>query len=344
MLRRLAHGAFAPALMTLIAATAGGCSSDEQKDDSIVGDIRQSQTWKNGTKLGGLIRIFEGATVEIEPGARIECTDAVLIQVGGVLRVKSAGQRAKITCPRWRGIQVVANGEVELEGIDLENPETGFETTRGAKLAKITDSSILNSTWPMRVGAATTMEATRVKVTTPTTLGAFEVSVTEVFGTFIGKYIDYEANGNEGIMAMRDGVIDLEDSTLKAKNGYDLVSSYGGKSVKVRYTTMTGAHCGVHIAESKDADKIATGSFEIDHVTSEGNIFGITIYAASDQGPHAVRSSNFQGTSAWLDLQGPHGPIAFENVYFEVDNRLVLNTDPVPVNKAPARIDNAKPR
>lgn len=328
----------------MIAATAGACSSNEQKDDSIVGDIRQSQTWKNGTKLGGLIRIFEGASVEIEPGARIACTDAVLIQVGGALRVKAAGQRATITCPRWRGIQVVANGEVELEGIDLENPETGVETTRGAKLARITDSSILNSTWPMRVGAETTMEATRVKVTTPTTLGPFEVSVTEVYGTFIGKYIDYEANGNEGIMAMRDGVIDLEDSTLKANKGYDLVSSYGGKSVKVRYTTMTGAHCGPHIAESKDADKVPTGSFEFDHITSEGNVFGITIYAASMQGPLVVKDSNFQGALAWLDLQGDHGPLTFENVYFETDNRLVVNTDQPVVNKASARIENAKPR
>ncbi len=333
--------------MMMIAAVTGACSSsdgEEPKDEGIVGDIRQSQTWTNGTKLGGIIRIFEGVTVEIEPGARIECTEAVQIQVGGTLRVKSPGQRATITCPRWRGILVAANGEVELEGVDLENPETGVETTRGAKPTKITDSSITNSTWPIRVGAETTMEATRVRITTPTTLGAFEVSVSEVFGTFIGKYIEYEANGNEGFMAMRDGVIDLEDSTLKGTNAFDLVSSYGGKSVKVRYSTMTGAHCGLHIAESKDADKVPTKSFEIDHVTSENNIYGITIYAASDEGPHVVKNSNFQGTGAWLDLQGDHGPITFENIYYDKDNRIVVDTPPVSVQQAPARIENAKPR
>jgi hypothetical protein len=336
--------------MMMIAATSGACSSDEEgpKDDSIVGDIKQSQTWKNGTKLGGLIRIFEGATVDIEPGARIECTEAVQIQVGGTLRVKSPGQRATITCPRWRGILVAANGQVELEGIDLENPEIGVETTKGAKPTTITDSSITNSTWPVRVGVETTMTATRVKMTTPTTLGAFEVSVSEVYGTFIGKYIEYEANSNEGFMAMRGGVIDIEDSTLKATNGFDLVSSYGGKSVKVRYTTMTGAHCGPHISESKDADKVPTESFEFDHITSEGNIFGITIYAASMQGPLVVKNSNFQGTQAWLDLQGDHGPITFENVYYDKDNRLMQKTDPVGVTQAPeratARIENAKPR
>jgi hypothetical protein len=343
MLRRLAKNAWAPVVVMMISAGQSACTDDSDNKSEIVGDIRQSQTWKDGDKLAGVIRIFEGATIEIEPGARITCVEAVQIQVGGTLRVKSAGKRAKITCPRWGGILVATHGQVDLEGIDLENPDIGVETTKGAGAVSVTDSSITSSARPFRVGAGTKLTVTNVVATTPTTLQELDVSVSEVFGTFVAKRLDYEANTNEGIMAMKGGEVDIEDSTLKAKNGFDLVSSYGGKSVKVRYTTMRGGHCGAHIDQSKDAEKTPTGSVEIDHVTSENNTFGITIYAASTEGPHIVKDSNFQGASAWLDLQGLHGPITFQNVFTDGTEN-IQNTDPPTITKASARVDDAKPR
>lgn len=329
--------------MMMIAAGVSACSDSDETKNERVGDIRQSEVWKDGYKLAGLIRIFEGATIDIEPGAHITCVEAVQIQVGGTLRVKSPGKRAKITCPHWRGILVASNGEVDLEGIDLENPDVGVETTKGAKPVTITDSSITSSVRPFRVGAETKLTATKVTATTPTTLQDLDVSVTEVFGTFIAKRLDYEANTNEGIMAMKGGELDIEDSTLKAKNGYDLVSSYGGKSVKVRYTTMTGGHCGAHIDASKDQERRPTGTFEFDHVTSESNTFGITIYAASVEGPLVVKDSNFQGAASWIDLKGDHGPISFQNVFTE-GAETIQNTDPPTISKAPGRIESAKPR
>jgi hypothetical protein len=331
--------------LALLAAPAVlcGCSSDDDptNDREKVGEIRQNQTWKNGDKIVGVVSVFEGATLEIEPGAVIGCTPAAKIQVGGTLRVKAGARRAKISCPQWTGILVAANGRVELEGIDLENPEVGIDTTKDAGEVTITDSSIIASERPFRVGEGTTVRATNVRVTTPTTQ---VVSVSEVYGTFIAKRLDYEANANEGIMAKKGGVVDIEDSTLKATGGYDLVSSYGGKSVKIRYTTMSGAHCGPHIDESKDDDHVPTGSIEIDHVTSEQNIYGITIYAASPEGPHTIKDSNFIGISAWLDLQGPHGPIHFQNVYSEGNTAILGTEPPAELTKADARIEAAKPR
>jgi len=77
--------------------------------------------------------------------------------------------------------------------------------------------------------------------------------------------------------------------------------------------------------------------------TSEDNIYGITIYAASVEGPHIIKDSNFAGTAAWLDLQGDHGPITFENV-FTTGEETILRTDPPTITRAPARIEGAGPR
>jgi hypothetical protein len=320
------------------------CSEEEGPTNERSGDIRGADVWKNGYKLTGVIRIVEGATVEIEPGARITCSSAVQILIGGTLRAKSgSGKRAAINCSSWRGILVGKNGNLELEGIDLENPEIGIETTRNAGDVSVKDSDIRGAARPFTVGAESTLTLTKVRATTPTTLPAGFVSVSEVHGKLVAKYLDYNANDNEGVMVMRGGEAVIEDSTMKATNGLDLVSSYGGKSLAIRYTTLAGAHCGPHIADSKDPDKVPTGSIEIDHVSSENNIYGITIYAASAEGPHVIKDSNFQGNLAWIDLQGDHGPITFQNV-FTAGNETILNTDIPVFQKTTARIENAKPR
>ncbi|OJY26370.1 MAG: hypothetical protein BGO98_39125 [Myxococcales bacterium 68-20] len=339
MLRRLA-------LLPLVALAISSCSSSEDdkvKVDTKVGDIRTNEVWKDGLKLTGVIRIFEGATVEIEPGAKITCSESVLIQVGGAIRVESSNEHASIACPRWRGIQVAQNGRLDIDGLDIENAEVGYETTKGAGTVNITNASILATVRPFLVGAGSTMNLTRVKATTPTQLGEFEVSVSEVFGKLIAKFLDYEANTNEGIMVQKGGEAEIEDSVLKAKNGLDLVSMYGGTSLKLSYSTLRGAHCGPHLGVSKDEEKRPPGRLEIDHVTSEDNIYGITIYAASVEGPHIIKDSNFAGTAAWLDLQGDHGPITFENV-FTTGEETILRTDPPTITRAPARIEGAGPR
>ncbi len=334
MLRRLA-------LVTLIVGGVSACSAGDEKTpekantNTKSGDIRTSEVWKDGLKLDGVVRIFEGATVEIEPGAKIGCTEAALIQVGGTLRVKATAQHATISCSRWRGIQVAQNGQLDIEGLDTENAEYGIETTKGAGVVNVTDSNVLAAVHPFTVGPESKLSVTRVKATASTRLLEGESSVSEIRGTLVAKYLDYEANTNEGIMLKDGGEADIEDSTLVAKGGLDMVSSYGGKSLKLRYSTLRGAHCGPHMQ--------GIGTLEIDHVTSEDNVFGITIYDASTEGPHVIKDSNFAGAVAWLDLQGDHGPITFQNV-FTTGQETITRTDPPTITKATARIEGAGPR
>jgi hypothetical protein len=340
MLRRFA-------LLPLFVMGLTSCSSEEDSLTKVAaksGDIRTNEVWKDGLVLDGVVRIFEGATVEIEPGAKIKCKEPVIIQVGGTLRVKSTGEHATITCSRWRGIQVAQNGQLDIDGLDIENADVGVDTTTGAGLVNVTNSSILVTTRPFLVGAGSTLNLTRVKITTPTDLtAAHDVSVSEVFGKLVAKFLDYEANTNEGIMVQKGGEAEIEDSTLKAKGGLDLVSMYGGKSLKLSYSTLSGAHCGPHLGVSKDDEKRPPGTLLIDHITSETNFFGITIYGASMEGPHVVKDSNFGGLTAWLDLQGDHGPLAFQNV-FTAGEPIIANTDPPTIEKAAAKIEGAGPR
>lgn len=318
---------------------ASSCSSSDSTDSNVrVGDIRTNDVWKNGTKLTGVVRIFEGATVQIEPGARITCSEAAMIQVGGTVRVKAGANHATITCARWPGFQVVTNGSLDIEGLDIENADVGVDTTENAGAVTLTDSQILTSTRPFRVGAGTTMTLNKVKATTPTTLGAYDTSVGQVFGTLIAKHLTYDANTHEGIMVEGGGTLDMEDSTLKGQNGKDLVSAYrGAKSVKVSYSHLSGAHCGPHM-EGVD-------SFVFDHVTSESNLYGITIYKTSTVGPFIVKDSNINGIVAWLDLQGDHGALEFTNVFATGGNETIAKTDPPKtLTKAPAKIEGAGPR
>jgi hypothetical protein len=107
---------------------------------------------------------------------------------------------------------------------------------------------------------------------------------------------------------------------------------------------MSGAHCGLHFAAAHDDQNVLPGSILVDHVTSQQNQFGITIYAASLAGPHSVKDSNFAGSNSWIDYQGNHGPIDFEGNY-AVGHENIVQTD-VPTFNTPAAapIADAKPR
>jgi hypothetical protein len=343
MLRRLATSAHA--LTALASATLVSCSSSAPTPNERVGEIHQNDTWTDGTKLTGLIQIYEGATVTVEPGAKITCTDAVQIQIGGSFVIKAGSKRTQITCNHWRGFLVATDGKVDITGLDTGNADVGIETSTGAGAVTITDSSITSTPRPFLARKNSTITATKVHASTPTTLGPDEISVSEIFGTLTAKYLTYEANTNEGVMVQNGGSADIQDSTMTGKNGFDLISCYGCKSLSVSYTTMAGAHCGLHFAPAHDDPKVYPGSLAIDHVTSDTNLFGITIYAASDAGPHSVKSSNFDGdANSWLDYQGPHGPIDFEGNYVTGHVNIIQTDTPTFNTPATAPIADAKPR
>jgi hypothetical protein len=326
--------------VTLLSAALGclafaGCSSDEASTpETRSGDVRASETWKSGLELTNTVRIIGPAVVEIEAGATIKCSKGVQIQVGGVLR-KAAGPRAKIACPDWEGIVVAQGGKVELEDFDLENPLGGITTTPGAADSTLKRGSITKSVKPFTVGKDSKLLLEDVKATAPAEVAADVQSIAEIRGTLIAKKLDYDAVTNEGLSIRDGGSAEIVDSFIHGKGGLDMVSSYGGKSLKLSYSKLSGAHCGPHMQ--------GIDSFEIDHITSEDNTYGITIYEAG-AGPLVVKDSNLSGIAAWLDLKGPHGQITFENVFTDGGKALIVETEPPTIKQASAAIPGAAPR
>lgn len=276
--------------------TSGGTTTPP---DGIVGDVRESVTWEDGTKLAGVVRIVEGTTVTIAPGAKITCNDATQILVGGTIKVDAKAKHASISCAKWTGITVAANGRLDIDGLDIENAAVGYQTTAKAGDCTVKNSKITTSVRPFLVNADSKLVLDHVDASVPATVGQFDKSYVEVFGTLEARYLTYEAQGNEGIMTKDGGNTTITDSKLTAHGGQDLVSSYNGATLNVSYTTMEGAHCGVHLQG-------VTGSATFDHITSTGNLFGVTIYGAATA---TVKNSNLSGSIAWLDMQGDHGDI-----------------------------------
>lgn len=339
----------APVALALALSVLAGCSSsssEESEDNVRAGDINGADTWKTGLKLTGSITITANAVVDIEPGAVITCNEGVTIFVAGTLRAKAAAKHAKITCKGWTGISVSAGGKVDVEGLDTENAILGLGLGEGAQESRFVDGNITSARKPLFVGKGAKLTVSKAKISAPDNVPDNEISISDVYGTLIASRIEYDAKVNEGLSAKLDGTLEIEDSVLKGIGGKDMVSSYGGKNVKVSYTTMNGAHCGIHIDAHNEKGKagIPTGSFTIDHVSSDPNAYAITIYGAG-AGPNLVKDSNMVGQIAWIDFAGEgNGPISFENVYSTGGEVIVGGPAPVFKGKAAAPIPNAKPR
>lgn len=333
-----------PAVLLAVGVLAAGCSSEEDgaEPDARAGEIRGNDVWKNGVVLTGTVTIAKDAVVEIEPGAQIKCAEGGAISVAGTLRVRAAANHAKISCARWSGIAVTAGGKLDVEGLDLDNALLAVGLDDGAAPSRYADGTVVSSLRPIYVGKGAKLEVARAKMSVPDKVADTEVSISEVHGTLAASRLEYDAKANEGISVKKGGELTVEDSVIKGKNGLDLISSYGGKSVKVSYTTLDGAHCGVHI-DADAASKTPTTSFEIDHVTSDPNTFAITIYA-SGAGPNTVQQSNMVGLAAWIDFQGDHGPITFDGVYTSGGEVMTGGPAPTIKNKATAPVSGAKPR
>ncbi|HSO33130.1 MAG TPA: right-handed parallel beta-helix repeat-containing protein, partial [Labilithrix sp.] len=273
--------------------------------------------------------------VEIAPGATITCAEGATLFVAGTLRARAAAAHARITCSRWAGLVVSAKGHVDLEGVELENGSIGLGMAAGAADSTFSEGAIVGSLKPLTLAPGTKLTLSKSKLSTPVKVAAEAVSISEIEGSLVASRIDYDANGNEGISVKQGGELDLQDSTLHGKNAQDLVSAYGAKHLKIAYSTFLGAHCGLHVQPSE--------SFEIDHVTSDSNIFGITIYG-SGSGPNTVKASNFTGTAAWLDFQGDNGAISFDGVYTSGSEVMTGGPPPSVSNKAMSPISDAKPR
>jgi hypothetical protein len=321
-------------VVALACLSVSGCSTEEETPDTRAGDIRANDTWKNGLELTGTVRIIGPSVVEIEPGATIKCTKGAQILIGGVLR-KAPGAKAKISCSDWQGILVAQGGKLELEDFEIENAVVGVETTPGALDSTVKKSSFSNTLKPFLVGKDSKLLLEDVKAVTPRQVADNVLSIADVHGTLVAKKLDYDTGPSEGVTVREGGSAEIEDSFIHGVGGQDMIATRNAKSLKVSYTKVSGAHCGPHI-EGVD-------SFTIDHLVSEDNTYGITIYGAG-AGPNLVKDSNIQGDAAWLDIQGEHGPITFENVYTSGGEPLVKDTTPPTINKASGPVAGAGPR
>jgi hypothetical protein len=325
----------------LVVGAVAACSSSGETTavsgpaDARAGEVHGADVWKDGLVLTGSVTIGADANVEIAPGATIACAPGATLFVSGVLRAKASASHAKITCARWAGLVVNKGGRIEVEGLELENGTFGVGLATGALESSFRDGAIRNSLKPIGIASGTKLTLANSSLSTPVTVSTNEISISEVQGTLVASRIDYDANANEGISVKQGGELDLQDSTMHGKNALDLVSAYGAKHIKVAYSTFKGAHCGLHVEPSE--------SFEIDHVTSESNVYGITIYR-SGTGPNTIKASNFTGVVAWLDFQGDNGPITFDGVYTSGASVMTGGPPPTVLNAATAPIADAKPR
>jgi hypothetical protein len=334
-------------IVTMGAFALGACSSSSSSSSSSgeppvndpnarTGEVHGHEVWKDGIKLTGSVTIAPDADVEIAPGATITCAENVTLFVSGKLHASAAVQKAKITCPRWSGINVNPGGQADLEGVDLENATVGILTQGGALDSRFAQASLTNILKPFVVANKSKLTLEKVVATTPARLGPNELSLATVEGVLVASRLDYDAHNYDGLWVGKGGELDLQDSTFHGMNAADLVSAYEAKHVKIAYSTFTGAHCGLHFQPSE--------SFEIDHVTSDSDVYGITIYA-SGAGPNTVKSSNFTGFADWIDFQGTvHGPITFDNVYTKGAEVLTGTPAPTVTGKVTTPIPDAKPR
>jgi hypothetical protein len=266
-------------------------------------DIVDDTTWKDGTKLSASVTIEAGVTVTIDPGAKITCPSGGAITVFGTLKHAANSTHASFSCDKWTGIVVGQGATLDLDSVDIANASNGLEI-QGGNAAATWDNGVMSGCeTPFLMGVGSTLTTTHSKITSVT-------GYSQIKGALTASYLEYDAGTNEGIvLGDPSASLDVTDSTFTGALGggtdSDFVVSEQGKSIKVAYTKITGAHCGFHI------DSVA--QFTIDHVTSD-NVYGAMLYG-SGSGPNTISYSNFTGKADALDVQGTNGEIDISNSY-----------------------------
>ncbi len=306
------------AALTLLAALSCSCSSSSETEapPTRTGLITADDTWPSGLTLSGNIVIGKNATVTVAAGAKIKCAEGSTITIDGTLRVAAEGRRATISCARWGGLVVQAGGAIDAVGLDLENARTGLLLREGARDSRFEAGDIRNSINPFALEKSTKLTLTNVKATTPAELGTDasnticggqSTSCGLVFGTLVASRLDYDQQGHEGILVYDGGELTIEDSHIHGNNSPgEAIWSLKGKKVTVRYTKMSGVHCGVHFEP--------VGSFELDHIEMAKNVYGARMFGSQE--PSVIKDSNVAG-NAILDLEmfGQNSQITLENVF-----------------------------
>jgi hypothetical protein len=305
-------------------SSGGGTSSSGSSGTTVSGD----ETWDSSKEIKGKVTVAAGATVTIKAGATLKCSAGAEVFVKGTLKVSASSNRAKISCATWKGLAVANGGTLDVDGLDVENPDTGVRMESGNTKTEATfkNGSITGTATPFLIGenAKLSVIKSKVQATGPS----------NIYGDIYMSYVDYDKGAAEGIiMESTNGSIVIEDSTLRG-NGFtgEFVQSTKGKFVKVVYTTISDAHCALHF------DSVE--SFEVDHITATNQVFGAMLYGSTKGG--TLSNSNFSGKEQDIDVQGSNGTLTFDGIY--APRRDIRDTQPTEKNKANAEVPNAKPR
>src|SRR5205085_456403 len=137
-------------------------------------------------------------------------------------------------------------------GLDLINADTPLWTQNGNVDAKFVNGILDNAGTPFKMepGSKLVVSKSKVKAT----------NAAAIAGTFAMDHTDYDKTSAEGLeLGDAAGSMTISDSVLHGAGGGDFIVARSGKLVKVEYTTITGAHCGLHFD--------AIDQFTVDHVS-----------------------------------------------------------------------------
>jgi hypothetical protein len=242
-------------------------------------------------------------TVTIAPGATVTVSASALLTVEGTLSASSATPKhAILTGTGWTGISVGSGGTLSLDGVDITGATTALATLSGATKAEYDDGTITAATTPFNVAKGTTLGTKHAAVTG--TKGTSQIA-----GSLVASYLDYDSNGNEGIVAGDPTATEsFEDCKLHGSGATaDMVIASTAASIHVAYTDITNVHCGFHFS--------AITAFDVSYTNVESNSYGFMLYGTSGTGTRSVTYSNVDQNPIAFDTTGTNGPITFDNDY-----------------------------
>jgi hypothetical protein len=285
------------------ASSSGGSSSSSGGSVSPGMMITADATWASGYSITSNVTIVAGVTVTIAPGATVNVSGTSTINVLGTLQASAASDAATLTGTAWTGILVGSGGTLSLDGVNITGASTAIATATGATSAEYDDATITGASTPFNLVKGTTLGTKHANVTG--TLGPSLIA-----GSFTASYLDYDSNGNQGIVTVDPTAIEsIEDSTLHGSGPVAdmVISQTGAASIHIAYTNITNVHCGFHF------DTIT--AFDVSYTNVETNAYGFMLYGSGGNGTRSVTYSNVDQNTIAFDTEGQNGPITFSNDY-----------------------------
>ena len=264
-------------------AASGGSQSGAGADGAIAADV----TWSGDVHLTQAVTIAAGATVTIAPGTTITCDDGVAVTVRGALASAAGGARSLFVSEGWSGIVVAQGGSLALDDVDIENARAAIEVQAGAAGARYDRGTIRASKAPFTVDAGAALTTAHAAVFAP-------LGPSHVLGALTASYLDYDANGFDGITTESDdATLSIEDSTLHGIDGTtDMIASYtGAASIHVAYTTIEHVHCAFHLER--------VTSLDVAFVTAQSDAYGFMMHGSLSAGTKSIHDSNFASNLEW---------------------------------------------